>query len=99
VSTEYDDTYKRLTHRVHMRDGWKCRCPGCKARSGLHAHHIIFRSQGGPNHEDNMITLCNYCHTAVHDHNLLITFVGYVHDTLFYEWKYQNGWSPSRRLA
>ena len=51
---------------VLYRDGHKCRC--CKGKSGdkiLSAHHIESRKTGGdaPN---NLVTLCEYCHTQYH---------------------------------
>lgn len=67
--------YKDLCIRIMARDGWKCR--SCRARTGLSAHHIIFRSQGGGDYDWNMITLCSgqdsrFCHQAVHARKLLI---------------------------
>ena len=44
---------------VRRRDG-HCRC--CGGRSGLHVHHIVFRSQGGSDEPDNLILLCSECH-------------------------------------
>ena len=32
----------------------------------LHVHHIIFRSQGGTNLPNNLITLCETCHQDLH---------------------------------
>lgn len=50
---------------VFMRDGWKCR--HCNNRAGLHPHHIVYRSAGGTDTMDNLVTLCWICHRAVHD--------------------------------
>jgi len=50
------------------RDGYQCQC--CKGKhkdSKLEVHHIIFRSQGGSDEADNLITLCHTCHKALHD--------------------------------
>jgi hypothetical protein len=58
--------YRELTHLVHKRDKWMCRVPGCKARSGLHAHHIVFRSQQGDDASYNLITICNHHHDGIH---------------------------------
>lgn len=52
---------------VLNRDGYKCQC--CKGKhkdSKLEVHHIIFRSQGGSDEAENLITLCHTCHTALH---------------------------------
>ena len=53
---------------VLNRDGYKCQC--CKGKhkdSKLEVHHIIFRSQGGSDEAENLITLCHTCHKALHD--------------------------------
>jgi len=42
------------------------RCAKCGCGQGLHAHHRIRRSQGGPATYSNMITLCVTCHGWVH---------------------------------
>src|SRR6185295_2902277 len=33
-----------LAHKVIARDGYRCTVPGCRARKGLQAHHLVFRS-------------------------------------------------------
>ncbi len=49
-------------HRVFARDGWRCAVPGCTSMQNLHAHHIRFRSAGGPDALENRITLCAFHH-------------------------------------
>ena len=39
----------------------KCEIPGC-IHAGCHSHHIVFRSQGGPDIAMNLIRLCPYHH-------------------------------------
>ncbi|WP_174999137.1 HNH endonuclease [Rugamonas aquatica] len=39
----------------------------CDATTGLQVHHIKPRSLGGSNDPDNLITLCEQHHEAVHD--------------------------------
>lgn len=39
----------------------KCEIPGC-INEGCHSHHIVFRSQGGPDIAMNLIRLCPYHH-------------------------------------
>lgn len=58
------DKYKHLLRTVFDRDGWKCR--RCRLRERLHGHHIVFRSKGGEDTTENLITLCNDCHDGVH---------------------------------
>ena len=45
-------------HRIFERDGWGCRVPGCSSRRNLHAHHVIYRSHGGCEDDDNLVVLC-----------------------------------------
>jgi 5-methylcytosine-specific restriction endonuclease McrA len=53
-----------------LRDGF--RCVNCKKKKSikLHAHHIIWRSQGGKDTITNLTTLCVKCHDKVHDGKL-----------------------------
>jgi hypothetical protein len=48
----------RRDHRIFERDGWRCRGPGCSSRRNLQVHHVIFRSHGGGNEDDNLAVLC-----------------------------------------
>ena len=53
------------------RDNYTCQC--CKSKKGtMHAHHIIYRSNGGADTVDNLITLCEFCHKKLHDGELKI---------------------------
>ncbi len=53
-----------LQLRVLQRDGW--RCQSCGSLINLQVHHRKFRSHGGNDCEDNLITLCNACHKTLH---------------------------------
>ena len=47
------------------RDNYTCQ--HCRTKKGtLHAHHIVYRSQGGADTLDNLITLCEECHKKLH---------------------------------
>jgi hypothetical protein len=49
------------------RDRFRCTAPGCTARRSLQSHHIVRRSQGGPDEAWNRTTLCAFHHLrAVH---------------------------------
>ena len=48
-----------------FRDKYTCKCCGAK-HTRLEVHHIIFRSKGGTDDLDNLITLCSDCHKKVH---------------------------------
>jgi 5-methylcytosine-specific restriction endonuclease McrA len=60
------DAYDELRQRVLRRDGW--RCQSCGTMSNLEVHHQEFRSQGGPDSELNLVTLCKQCHEEIHRH-------------------------------
>jgi len=50
---------------VLHRDNYQCQ--KCKTKKGkLHVHHIVFRSNGGTNLPNNLITLCKSCHNKLH---------------------------------
>ena len=57
-------SYERLRQQVLRRDGW--RCQACGTMSNLEVHHKQFRSHSGDDTEENLITLCNACHSSIH---------------------------------
>jgi 5-methylcytosine-specific restriction endonuclease McrA len=57
-------TYESLRQQVLRRDGW--RCQSCGTMANLEVHHRKFRSHSGADLEENLITLCIACHSAVH---------------------------------
>ena len=62
---EQKDFWNLREYILH-RDGHKCQNPNCKNKDEhpiLEVHHITFRSKGGTNTPNNLITLCNKCHT------------------------------------
>lgn len=64
--------------------GWcEIRVSGVCEGRGVQAHHRLRRSQGGPDHADNLAWTCAACHQFVHAHP---------------EWAYAMGWLL-RRLA
>jgi 5-methylcytosine-specific restriction endonuclease McrA len=58
------EDYHELFTYILSRDGYKCR--NCGWRTNLSVHHIIFRSQGGPDEDWNLVTLCTSCHDGIH---------------------------------
>lgn len=47
----------------------KCKKKGVgKSAVKLHVHHIVFKSNGGTNAPNNLITLCESCHSKIHDY-------------------------------
>jgi ATP-dependent DNA helicase RecQ len=59
------ESYNRLRQQILRRDGW--RCQSCGAMANLEVHHNQFRSQSGDDSEENLVTLCNVCHSKIHD--------------------------------
>jgi hypothetical protein len=46
---------------AYLRDGHCCQSPLCRRRDKT-PHHLIFRSRGGGDEPENVITLCVWCH-------------------------------------
>jgi RRXRR protein/HNH endonuclease len=52
---------------VFHRDGYQCQSGQKVTHSKkLNAHHVVFRSNGGPDTPENLTTLCETCHCALH---------------------------------
>jgi 5-methylcytosine-specific restriction endonuclease McrA len=58
------ERYDQLRKQVLLRDGWRCEC--CGTKSNLEVHHKEFRSRGGFDSEENLITVCAGCHELLH---------------------------------
>ena len=71
-------------YQIYRRDGWRCAMPGCRARRGLHAHHVIFRSHDGGDEAWNLLTLCVVHHQYL-VHRGLIRIYGQAPDRLVFE--------------
>ena len=69
--------YSFANVRAHTldRDNYTCQCCG-KKHVRLEVHHIIFRSLGGSDELDNLITLCEKCHKALHDGKITLNLKG-----------------------
>jgi len=60
--------YNTKAYVLH-RDKYTCQsCKKNKEHLILHVHHIIFKSNGGSNAPNNLITLCEHCHHHLHKH-------------------------------
>ena len=57
--------YSSRRSAILHRDGYTCQCCG-KKNCRLEVHHVKFRSDGGTDDEENLITLCVDCHKGVH---------------------------------
>lgn len=91
------EEYAALCKTVLERDGWKCR--NCGSRNNLHVHHIVFRSQQGPDESWNLCVLCNYCHDGIHtdvdehgEPGLVIQLPANADERLIFLWA--DGWHP-----
>src|SRR5262249_26763604 len=47
--------------RIYERDMFRCTSPVCTRRD-LTPHHLVFRSQGGDDSDENLTALCVWCH-------------------------------------
>ncbi len=68
LAQHFVDTWRRavkfartLSRKARDRDGGECQVPGCSHRAA-HAHHVLFRSQGGDDAPENLVPLCAYHH-------------------------------------
>ena len=61
----FNYSYSSRRSAILHRDNYTCQCCG-KKNCRLEVHHIRFRSNGGTDDEENLITLCEDCHKGVH---------------------------------
>lgn len=74
---ELKDYYNTKAFVLH-RNNYKCQC--CKGKSKdkrLHVHHIVWRKNGGSNHQDNLITVCRTCHDLIHKGKIELNLKGH----------------------
>ena len=65
--------YGFANSRAHALDRDNYTCQHCGAKNTrLEVHHIIFRSQGGSDDLDNLITLCERCHNNLHNGKIVL---------------------------
>lgn len=55
--------YYDVRYFVFARDNYTCQVCGKSKGKVLQTHHIVYRSNGGTNRADNLITVCADCHT------------------------------------
>lgn len=60
--------FQNLKQYVLKRDGYLCQSCKKKTKNNaeLHVHHILFKSNGGTDTKNNLITLCKPCHDKLH---------------------------------
>jgi hypothetical protein len=73
---EKEKAWRACCKAIDARDHRTCRCCGKKTNPddiGLirgHRHHLVYRSAGGPDTPENVITLCWACHNDEHKSRL-----------------------------
>ena len=66
------ERFENIKAYVRSRDNYTCQY--CKKQNiKLHVHHIIFKSKGGTDRSDNLITLCEQCHNNLHAGKIQLT--------------------------
>ncbi len=68
----FDYGWSSRREAILNRDSYTCQICG-KKHMRLEVHHIIYRSNGGTNDENNLITLCEDCHSGIHDGKIVLT--------------------------
>lgn len=68
----FDYGFASRREAILHRDNYTCQVCG-KKHTRLEVHHIVFRSQGGTDDENNLITLCEDCHAGIHDGRIVLT--------------------------
>jgi hypothetical protein len=63
---------RALRRAVMIRDQGMCQFTGCHHTRHLKSHHLIHWADGGPTDLDNLILLCQFHHTAVHEGAMII---------------------------
>lgn len=79
-----------VRYKVYERDsydGCPC-CIWCGKPKYIQVHHYIERSRGGLGIEENLVCLCNQCHSALHKGNKDIeAYVRIYLSTKYSDWK------------
>ena len=57
-------SWSSIVEFINERDGYRCK--ECKSDKSIVVHHITFLSDGGNNNSDNLVTLCEKCHSGKH---------------------------------
>jgi hypothetical protein len=60
-----------IRRAARERDHGRCRFPGCESRR-VDLHHIVYWASGGRTDLANLVSLCPWHHTVVHDRGYLI---------------------------
>jgi hypothetical protein len=66
------DIPSKVRRFVELRDGERCRIPGCRSTRCLELHHIVHREDGGGHEPENIVSICGGHHDAHHHDRLWI---------------------------
>lgn len=64
-----DEWKEKRNLRIYM-DGGKCSLCDRPIDTDLQVHHFHYKTLGHENVEDDLITLCKYCHAKIHKENI-----------------------------
>jgi len=83
---------KHLKNKIKKRDNYTCQICGLTKRN-MHSHHVDYNKKN--NSEDNLIYLCNSCHSKTNYNrrywvDLLYTFLSHKNSKYNEVWKYIN---------
>ena len=68
----FDYGWSSRREAILSRDSYTCQICS-KKHTKLEVHHIVYRSNGGTNDENNLITLCEDCHNGIHNGKIVLT--------------------------
>jgi len=63
-----------LRREVFRRDANTCTFPGCEANRFLTPHHVHHWARGGPTDLSNLVTVCSFHHSLVHEYGWSVSF-------------------------
>ena len=90
ISGSSEGIAEEVKKYVFYRDNWHCR--NCNNSNGLDPHHVIFRSAGGKDRPNNLLTLCRQCHDDIHAGRIVLKVVEIKQYDLIVEfWRKPNG--------
>jgi hypothetical protein len=66
------DIPAKVRRFVELRDGNRCRIPGCRSTRCIELHHIVHQEDGGTHEPENIVSICGGHHGAHHRDRLWI---------------------------
>jgi hypothetical protein len=91
---EYDLELKAQEPALIKRAGGKCEANTTACGKGFrmyHRHHRLMRSHGGTNDLDNLMWVCDGCHTYIHNHPKESYEKGWLIRSTYQPWPNGNG--------